>query len=450
MKVLVFVPGTMGTQLHNAAGEELWPPKPAETQLGYKRMDKLLADDVTHGDIIQKVLCFDFYGSVFQAFQDLKYLPGDPTQRLIAFPYDWRLDLEGTSQRLAAELDKLNNEPVEEIHLVAHSMGGLITRLVLESGRYADRPWFGKIKTFIALAVPHQGAPLALARVLGLDSAMGISKADFRKFANDRRYPSGYQLLPAPDEAACWDQSLVGLQSPDIYDEAVAKKLGLDQVNLARARFVYDTLRKGAPPKDVRYFFFAGTGHETVTRVNVFDDGSNTYPLDQMVVTRTEGAGDGTVPLWSALPRPVQKQVVVNEHSHVFTGTPFKKVFYRLLGGDLGPALENLLEEQAPDPLRLSVPHPVIECNKDFELLVIPPPSESVSAIDGTLWIQKLHDDGALEGPRQPLATVQYNGPPVSTLRLAMPPLAQPGWYQLTFTGAPMDSPPIQFAAARL
>ncbi len=113
-----------------------------------------------------------------------------------------------------------------------------------------------------------------------------------------------------------------------------------------------------------------------------------------------------------------------------------------------GPALQNLLEEQAPDPLRLSLPHPIIECNKDFELLVIPPVSDSVAVIDGTIWIQKLRDDGSLEGPRQPFATLQYN--PVSTLRLAMPPLAQPGWYQLTFTGTPMDSPSIQFAAARL
>jgi pimeloyl-ACP methyl ester carboxylesterase len=450
MKVLVFVPGTMGTQLHNAAGEELWPPKPLETQTGYKRMDKLMADDVTHGDIIRNVLCFDFYGSLFHAFKDLKYLPGDPSQRLIAFPYDWRLDLEATSQRLAAELDKLNSEPVEEIHLVAHSMGGLITRLVLESGRYADRPWFGKIRSFLALAVPHQGAPLALARVLGLDSDMGISKADFRKFANDKRYPSGYQLLPAPDEAACWNQSTAALDAPNIYDAATAKKLGLVPDLLARAQFVYDTFRNGAPPKHVRYFFFAGTGHETVTRINVVEDGSGAFPVEQMVVTRTEGAGDGTVPLWSALPRAIQKQVVVNEHSHVFTGTPFKKVFYRLLGGDLGPALQNLLDEQAPDPLRLSLARPVIECYRDFELLLIPPTADSVAVIDGTIWIQKLQDDGALAGPRQSLATVQYKGPPVSTLRLAMPPLAQPGWYQLTFTGAPMDSVPIQFAAVKL
>src|SRR5262249_34348627 len=154
------------------------------------------------------------------------------------------------------------------------------------------------------------------------------------------RYPSGYQLLPAPEEAACWDQTGKSLEVADIYDATVASGLSLDPQLLSRARFVHDTLRAGAPPQHVRYFYFAGTGHETLTRVNVIRDSSGKYPADKMVVTRTEGAGDGTVPMWSALPRAAQKQVVVNEHSHVFTGLPFQRFFYRLLGGDLGEALE--------------------------------------------------------------------------------------------------------------
>jgi pimeloyl-ACP methyl ester carboxylesterase len=448
MKVVVFIPGTMGTSLHNAAGEELWPPKPLETKLGYGRMDKLMANDVSYRDIIRNVWCVDFYGSMFQWLADLKFAAGDPNRRLIAFPYDWRLDLEDTANRLAATLDTLNGQPVEEIHLVAHSMGGLITRLLLEGGSYANRPWFDKIKSFISLAVPHQGAPLALARVLGLDSDMGISKSDFRKFANDRRYPSGYQLLPAPDESACWDESAGGLNAADIYDAGVAARLGLDLQLLGRARYVYDTLRAGAPPKQVRYFYFAGTGHETVTRVNVFSDNGGAYPNDKMVITRTEGAGDGTVPIWSALPRAIQKQVVVNEHSHVFTGVPFKKVFYRLLGGDLGAPLQTLLDQEICDPLRLSIAKPIIESGKDFELLLVPPvPS---APLNGTLVLQKLREDGSKEGPTQEASRVQYMGPPVSSLRLTMPPIGVPGWFELQFIGAPTNSTPIQFAVAQL
>lgn len=447
MKVVVFVPGTMGTELRSADGEKLWPPQPLETQLGYKRMDKLMGDGVSHGDIIQGVSCVDFYGSMFKWLTQLKYSANDPERRLIAFAYDWRLDLQGISERLAAELDKLNGQPVDEIHCVAHSMGGLITRLVLESGTYNNRPWFAKIKSFISLAVPHQGAPLALARILGLDSDMGISKSDFRKFANDRRYPSGYQLLPAPDEAACWDQSGSSVGVADIYDPAVATQLGMDLQLLSRARFVHDTLRAGAPPKHVRYFYFAGTGHETLTRVNVFRDDHGNYPTSAMVVTRTEGAGDGTVPLWSALPRAIQKELVVNEHSHVFTGTPFQKVFFRLLGGDLGDALQRLAPDGAVDPLRLSIPKPVIEAGKTFELLLIPP--EPTALLQGVLKRQKLKEDGSPDGPPREVSKLEYNGPPVSNLRLMMAPIAVPGWFELQFVGTPTNSTSVRFAVAQ-
>src|SRR5262249_1655573 len=154
------------------------------------------------------------------------------------------------------------------------------------------------------------------------------SKEDFRKLASDPRYPSGYQLLPAPNEAACWNKEDLAVGAVDIYDPTTAERLGLNTALLARARFVHDSLAQGKPPTHVRYFYFAGTGHETVTRVNVLERASS-YPTSEMVVTRTEDAGDGTVPFWSAMPRAVQKQVVVNEHAQVFRGMPFKRVFYR-------------------------------------------------------------------------------------------------------------------------
>jgi hypothetical protein len=341
MKAVVFVPGIMGTKLISRTGKELWPPTIVEAQFGYGRANELLGDDVRPGDIIENVKCVDFYGSLLAQFVACGFELDGNDKRLCPFPYDWRLDLEDTAAELARQLDSVDRDGATDIDLIAHSMGGLICRLVLETGTYADRPWFKKIRTFIALATPHQGAPLALARVLGLDSSMGVSKSDFRRLGNDRRYPSGYQLLPAPNEAACWSKTDLQVGAVDIYDAATATRLGLDLELLSRARFVHDSLAHGAVPQHVRYFYFAGTGHETVTRVNVLErDG--TYPAEEMVVTRTENAGDGTVPFWSALPRAVQKQVVVNEHTKVFRGMPFKRVFYRLLGGDLGVPLESV------------------------------------------------------------------------------------------------------------
>jgi phospholipase A1 len=447
MEAVLFVPGIMGTELLSGTGEKLWPPKPLEVQFGYGRADKLLGNDVRHGKIIENVACFDIYGSLFAQFAELGFQPNGSKKRLYLSPYDWRLDLARTAEELARLLDRVDSEGAQDIYLVAHSMGGLVCRLVLETGTYANRPWFKRIKMFIAMATPHQGAPLALARVLGLDSTLGISKSDFRKLAGDPRYPSAYQLLPAPNEAACWSKADLTVSAVDIYDTATATRLGLNPQLLTRARFVHDGLARGSAPPDVRYFYFAGTGHETVTRVNVLET-AGTYPTEEMVLTRTEDAGDGTVPFWSALPRAVQKQVVVNEHAQVFRGTPFKRVFYRLLGGDLGVPLESLGLEEEAGATRLSIPTPVIHARREFELLLVPiTPTEKIL---GTLLLQKLSEGGTPVGPTEDMSTISYEGPRLSRLRLLMPPVSVAGFYELLFKGAPANSEPLRFAVVSL
>jgi hypothetical protein len=446
MKAVVFVPGIMGTELVNGAGEKLWPPTPLEVQFGYRRADKLLGEDVRHGKIIENVACFDIYGSLLGQFAELGFQSNSHEKRLYPFPYDWRLDLERTMEELARLLDEIDRDGATDIYLTAHSMGGLISRLMLETGTYAHRPWFEKIKIFIAMATPHQGAPLALARVLGLDSSLGISGSDFRKLASDPRYPSAYQLLPAPNEAACWSKADLAVGAVDIYDTAMATRLGLNLQLLSRARFVHDSLARGSAPQHVRYFYFAATGHETVTRVNVLESGG-TYPVAEMVLTRTEDAGDGTVPFWSALPRAVQKQVVVNEHAQVFRGMPFKRVFYRLLGGDLGVPLESLAREEEIGATRLSIPTPVIRAGREFELLLVP--ITSVGKIVGTLSLRRLKEDGTPAALAEDMSRISYEGPRLSRLRLLMPPVAAAGLYELLFEGEP-NSEPLRFAVVSL
>jgi hypothetical protein len=207
-------------------------------QFGYGRADKLLGEDVPHGEIIKNVTCFDIYGSLLAQFAELGFHGDGRNKRLYLFPYDWRRDLEHIAGEVARRLDRIDADGAQDIYLIARSMGGLICRLVPETSAYANRPWLEKIRMFIAMATPHQGAPLALAPVLGLDSTLGISKNDFRRLAGDPRYPSAYQLLPAPNEAACWSKADLMVGAVDIYDTATAMRLGLNPQLLMRARFV--------------------------------------------------------------------------------------------------------------------------------------------------------------------------------------------------------------------
>jgi phospholipase A1 len=231
----------------------------------------------------------------------------------------------------------------------------------------------------------------------------------------------------------------------DIYDAATATRLGLNPQLLTR--FVHESLARGAAPPGVRYFYFAATGHETVTRVNVLES-AGAYPIEEMVVTRSEDAGDGTVPFWSALPRAVQKQVVVNEHAQVFRGMPFKRVFYRLLGGDLGIPLESLGLEEEAGPTRLSIPTPIIHAGREFELLLVP--ISPTGQLVGTLSLQKLKEDGTPAAAAEEMSTVSYEGPRVSRLRLSMPPVSTAGLYELLFRDAEATSDPLRFAVVSL
>ncbi|ESZ10197.1 hypothetical protein X737_32355 [Mesorhizobium sp. L48C026A00] len=423
----------MGSILSMPDGEEVWPPTPLEVTFGYKRKQKLLREDLLVGDIIREVSCFDIYKPLVDTLAAIGFKESGSGDRLHVFPYDWRRDLETLADHLAARLDVLP-AGTTSITIVAHSMGGLISRLMLEAGKFDARSWFGKIKAFMTLGTPHLGAPLALARILGLDSAMGVSPADFREIAADRRYPSGYQLLPAPGEAACWDIKVGGtLDELDIYNPAVATSLGMDPTLVARASWVHGTLAKGKEPAHIRYFYFAGTGHKTATRVNV---GTSVKQ-----VTRSEDAGDGTVPLWSALPVSAQKQLVVGEHAGFFTETTFKAVFFRLFGKNFPTPPVGV---KGAETATLSVQSLSIRKKDEIELVIAP--SAPVDTVKGKVVLE------STDGPDRPFRAagealkVSYSGPPIPSLKLRLPPIGKPGFYRARFVGKPSAEKPVQFA----
>lgn len=422
----VFLPGIMGTELQLPDGEVVWPPRASETVFGYKRIAKLQSPLLVATQVIRNVSCFDFYSPILSQFQQLGFgSAGD--KRLIEHPYDWRKDLFDLTDELA---DRLDTVTTDEIILVAHSMGGLVARLLLETDSYRNRDFFGRITKFIALATPHNGAPLALARVLGLDKALGISAADFKTLSENEDYPSGYQLLPAPGEDACWDTSDDSELKPlDFYDPQIALQLGMKPSLVARTKALHDAFGNGSVPDAVRYFFFSGVGHKTATRVNI-------SPGERHVVFSPD-AGDGTVPMWSSLPWSVQKQVVVNEHANVFRGLPFKRVFFRLLGGDAGPPRETLegLEAESVrlNPIGISLQKPVFNAGERLEIVIW---SETpITGLEGRLVIDSLTGDDKPEKEAVEVQTLVYAGPGVISLAMSIEQELPRGFYELRFEG---------------
>jgi hypothetical protein len=283
---------------------------------------------------------------------------------------------------------------------------------------------------------------------MGLDTTLGISGADFRRLAADPSYPSGYQLIPAPGERAVWDINSPDLTGLDVYDRATAEQLGLRPDLVDRAKQMHDVLSRGRRPDGVRYFYFAGAGHQTVTRVNVAVASGQPVDHRASVVTRTPDAGDGTVPLYSALPSIGQREIVVQEHATVFDGKPFRRVFFRLMGGDAGPPLEAMQANE----IALSLDSPVQAVNRPIELTLAVVSGDADTgagreeAIQGTIVLEAVDDAGRIAPASLRLIPVAYAGPAIGRLTLQLPAIDKPGLYRLRFDGSPAASREAPFA----
>jgi pimeloyl-ACP methyl ester carboxylesterase len=77
--------------------------------------------------------------------------------------YNTGLHVSDNGRQLARLLDRVVSEwpvPVEELLVVGHSMGGLVSRSAGHYGREAGDQWVGKVRHLVFLGSPHLGAPL--------------------------------------------------------------------------------------------------------------------------------------------------------------------------------------------------------------------------------------------------------------------------------------------------
>ncbi len=71
--------------------------------------------------------------------------------------------ISDNGRELAQQLQALADGwpvPLEDIVIVAHSMGGLVARSACHSGREQGHAWLAKLRKMVFLGTPHHGAPL--------------------------------------------------------------------------------------------------------------------------------------------------------------------------------------------------------------------------------------------------------------------------------------------------
>jgi triacylglycerol esterase/lipase EstA (alpha/beta hydrolase family) len=425
--VVVLVPGIMGSELR-LNGRLVWPGPVTDLVLPFYRIDDLLREDLVATDVIRNYSISTQYQALINDLGRCGFRESGDPPTLWLCPYDWRKANELAAAGLADRVDAAvaAHRGQAEVSLVAHSMGGLVSRYYLESGAFADRPGFGAVRRLITLATPHRGAAAALPRVLGMEKTLWLSAAQVRQVASDPRYPAAYQLLPPAGEPFAWDERPGSeFRDLDLYG-AGAPPLGLVPAHLDAARAFHARLDPTKRPDRVRYFCFSGTRQTTVTMVHLYQAGSEfgVRKIEQ------EGGGDGTVPVWSSALPGVQSMPVGGEHSVIYKTRDLRRTLAVLLGAPLpvavtfahGAAVEVALRE------RVAEPRHVVHVALTLE--------GGASDLDGELRVEQAEvPAGAVAAAFHPVQSypVRYAGLAAETLGLLLAAPDRPGLYRVAY-----------------
>jgi hypothetical protein len=327
--VVVLLPGLAGSELLDG-NETIWPGKVLDFIFGYpeEKLQKLINNPLTVGNIIGHVSVVTIYDSLIKTLQDLGYT--EKQKNLVLFPFDWRVDLVTVAGAVADKLDQISHDLGNNcsITLLGHSTGGLISRYLLESGKFKGRPGMAAVSQLITMGTAGRGAPEALAGILGLARLVFLNPQQAARLAAATKFPAAYQHMPAPGTTALWDVH-PGSQPRDLYADDVVRTLGLDPAHVMAAKDYWSTLHLPADPwSGVRYFAFVGSHKSTKTGF-AYDDskhgGAAATPVE------TDDGGDSVVPIWSADPGSLQVEFVGGSHMTLFDDAGLKSRLSQLL-----------------------------------------------------------------------------------------------------------------------
>ena len=324
-KNMIFVPGVMGTLLMSRARSGIWWID-VRTRNFIDRLG-LSPDGTTDADP---------QDDIAPATADPSYEPflsaalAEPGIGHVIFPYDWRKPFSSSTaalRDLVVRLHRDNNR--HSVHIVAHSMGGLMVRAALME--FGEEMW-PKIGKIVFIATPHYGAA-AIAGYLKnhlwgfeLMAVLGayLSRPTLRSLwgvlsllpSPHGVYPGTRQSDPAPwnsDEPS--DPYIHPCVNFDLYDAAAwklelgaAETTNLQRVLDATAEFhrrMYDAHGNLDQARRDKMVVIAGVGYQTLFRL-AYEPGflglwERTRKIFDRVIGDPHREGDGRVPLSSAM-----------------------------------------------------------------------------------------------------------------------------------------------------
>jgi pimeloyl-ACP methyl ester carboxylesterase len=440
MKCVVFVPGIMGSELRlKQSNKKVWPPSIIEASIGgYKRIEELMDPALEATKPIVKVgLFFPVYKCILDDIEECGYTSaGLNGRKFISFPYDWRLSNIETASKLADCLDA--EDSFSEIILIGHSMGGLVLRLLVESGKYIDRHWFSSINKLITYGTPHNGAAAALEQVSVGSKTLGVSAKNIKKLASDPRYPSAYQLVP-PAHTALTIKTAGSNQVPttiDSFDPDIVSAFALSQSNITAARAQWAALNIANRPAHIDYFSFVGSALKTKYR--------NDWDGNELTIQERKDSGDGTVPISSAINFRIPHAFSLKKHASIFEDRSTRFALYKILDAPLGVApmsADAAADVGDPTALGLSVDRESYQPQDTIEVAVSYVESQTNPSANFEIFkLDEESDEGdKLESVSDPIS-VEFEGADVDSFTFSIKIDLEPGVYELR-TNKKVDDP---------
>ncbi|MFW2380679.1 MAG: esterase/lipase family protein [Acidimicrobiales bacterium] len=315
--VIVLLPGILGSVLQRD-GKDVWAMSAGAAFRGLLSMGKSIEKLQLHGDdaetddlgdgvvatgllpdlhLVPGLWKIDGYGAIAKELHERFELVDG--QNYFEFPYDWRRDNRVHGRRLARQAhDWLANwressgNTAAQLILLAHSMGGLVSRAYLEL-----YDGWKDTKALITFGTPYRGSLNAVDfLVSGMKRGFGPIGIDLTDFL--RSLTSVYQLLPIYP-AIETEGALLRVAEIEIP--------GIDQVRAAEALAFHRSIEYAVEQHsaDSKY---ADGGYRIHPIVGIGQPTLQSARLDGDAVTllRTHGgrdhSGDGTVPRVSAMP----------------------------------------------------------------------------------------------------------------------------------------------------
>jgi pimeloyl-ACP methyl ester carboxylesterase len=306
-RTVVFVPGTMGSELW-AGSERVWPnvktlftnPEIYNYPSSIPLEARNIVDQVV---IVPNLIKLDQYNRLGDYLvEELNYSRGED---FFEFPYDWRQDVRTSAVELGRLVENLPTK--QPVIIIAHSLGTMVSRYYIERlGGHKH------IERIILMGGPHKGAVKGLVSMLVAPQVLpfGIMGERLRQIV--LTFPSTYQILP--DYAVGVDQN--GHRINFLEDLSWQEEKYLPLLELGK-----EFRRELGTSASIPSVSIFGYGIKTITDVSVVrDEKGKLINVDHI----SKNIGDGSVLEQSAFLPGSEIHPVHQHHGSLFIDNDVK------------------------------------------------------------------------------------------------------------------------------